>query len=552
MTGDANFTISATDKTKATFDAVEKRFGALSNKAAESTSKLAGVASWAGYASGIEGVGKAAQATSGALGIMSGSMGLLGGPAGIALAAAAGIYAFVSSTDKSAESVAEMAHQTNEAQQRIAELAGNMVRVQQLKYQDEIDASTKKLEELTHTYDGFFDALSASGGEIEQNSKQIMAQRDKISALQAKLEEYNKMAAKGITDPNAEANAAKEQARLAKQIEDKRAAVAKAALLENENYKKNAAAKFEQLRNSLGSEEDLIYRKYNERLEVIAAAERVGAGSQAERDQARFDAESELQDKINALVEKKYSDRAAIAAKYDQMKQTTYDPTQKAAAQYAEEWGRIQQMQDTKQIDEEKANQDRLDALERYHKRVSEIDNAAAAANVALWNKSWFGKAQVMAQVMGSMSVLMMSENKKQFEFGKKAATAQAWIDTLASAQAAYRAYASIMYVGPVLGAAAAGAALAAGKMRVDAIKATQFGGGSTGVSVGSGGVSVGTSFNGGSPAGAPQLTSPSQQTQQPAITIQILGDNYGWDEYMQDKIINGIRDAVSRDVSLV
>lgn len=279
---DANFTISATDKTKATFDAVEKRFGTLSNKAAESSSKIAGVASWAGYATGIEGVGKAAQATSGALGIMSGSMGLLGGPAGIALAAAAGIYAFVTSTEKSRESIDKLEQGISSAKKRVAELAGNMVKVKQIQLDDEIKLYTKEIEELKKATKGG-PGLFGNDEEYWTQIDKINENRRAVNGLTAELAKYDAMAKKGITDPNAEGNAAKEQERLNKQIEAKRQAAAQAATAAIEADRKSATAKFEQLRDSLGDEERLIYNSYYNKLEIVANAERVGAGSQAAR-----------------------------------------------------------------------------------------------------------------------------------------------------------------------------------------------------------------------------------------------------------------------------
>jgi hypothetical protein len=78
----------------------------------------------------------------------------------------------------------------------------------------------------------------------------------------------------------------------------------------------------------------------------------------------------------------------------------------------------------------------------------------------------------------GSMAVLMQTNNKKMFEIGKQAAIAEAVINTYTMAVGAYRAMASIPYVGPALGIAAAGAALAFGMAQVQAIRSQTFGGG--------------------------------------------------------------------------
>lgn len=76
--------------------------------------------------------------------------------------------------------------------------------------------------------------------------------------------------------------------------------------------------------------------------------------------------------------------------------------------------------------------------------------------------------------------------NKESFENLKKIQIAQAIINTLAASVSAYQSMASIPYVGPVLGAAAAAAALVAGYAQVRQIQATNYESGSS--SVGGGG----------------------------------------------------------------
>ncbi len=128
------------------------------------------------------------------------------------------------------------------------------------------------------------------------------------------------------------------------------------------------------------------------------------------------------------------------------------------------------------------------------------------SAEAKLWEEGWNGKAQVMSGVMGSISQLMNTENRKQFEIGKKAAMAQAVIDTYLSAQKAYTSLAGIPVVGHALGIAAAAAAVAAGMARVNSIKSQSFGGGGGAGGGASGGgapslPSGGTASGGGSAA---------------------------------------------------
>lgn len=71
--------------------------------------------------------------------------------------------------------------------------------------------------------------------------------------------------------------------------------------------------------------------------------------------------------------------------------------------------------------------------------------------------------------------------NKESFENLKKIQIAEAIINALASAVGAYQSMASIPYVGPVLGAVAAAAALASGYAQVRQIQATNYESSSTG-----------------------------------------------------------------------
>lgn len=71
----------------------------------------------------------------------------------------------------------------------------------------------------------------------------------------------------------------------------------------------------------------------------------------------------------------------------------------------------------------------------------------------------------------GGLAQLQSSQSKKAASIGKAAAIAQATINTYQSATAAFSAMAGIPYVGPVLGAVAAAAAIAAGMANVNAIR---------------------------------------------------------------------------------
>jgi hypothetical protein len=103
-------------------------------------------------------------------------------------------------------------------------------------------------------------------------------------------------------------------------------------------------------------------------------------------------------------------------------------------------------------------------------------------------------RVSAISTMFSDLSSLTQTENKKQFEIGKKAAVAGAIVDSIGGAQKAFTALAGIPIVGPALGAAAAAAALAAGNVRIQQIKSQSFAGGG---SAGGGGGGVGSAAAG-------------------------------------------------------
>lgn len=93
-------------------------------------------------------------------------------------------------------------------------------------------------------------------------------------------------------------------------------------------------------------------------------------------------------------------------------------------------------------------------------------------------NKMQFGLA---ADFFGNLATMAGAFGKKGTKIAKAAAIAQTTIKTYESATSAYAALAGIPYIGPALGAAAAGAAIAAGFANVQAIKAQDDSGGYAG-----------------------------------------------------------------------
>jgi len=114
-----------------------------------------------------------------------------------------------------------------------------------------------------------------------------------------------------------------------------------------------------------------------------------------------------------------------------------------------------------------------IDAL-RQADVISET--SAIQAKMALFQQQYQTQIQGAMTALGNLASLQNSENKKQAAIGKKAAIAQTLINTYQSATSAFSAMAGIPYVGPILGAAAAAAAIAAGMANVQQIRAQNAG----------------------------------------------------------------------------
>jgi len=144
-------------------------------------------------------------------------------------------------------------------------------------------------------------------------------------------------------------------------------------------------------------------------------------------------------------------------------------------------------------------------------------------------------------------------QNKAAFTAFKGVAIAQTVIDTYKAAQGAYSAMASIPYVGPALGVAAAAAAVAAGMARVSSISSMEPGGGSvSGGGGGGGGVGAIRAYAASPASGLPLGIPAGAQEQKAALTINIQGDYIGDEGYVEmlaEKISKAVED---RDVRLV
>ncbi len=127
-----------------------------------------------------------------------------------------------------------------------------------------------------------------------------------------------------------------------------------------------------------------------------------------------------------------------------------------------------------------------LRALDNYYKKSKQKlieaglteEEITAQHQKAILKLNLDAAGQVLggvSSILGDLASAMDQENATQFKIWKGLAIAQAIVDTLAGANAAYKAMATIPVAGPGLAVAAAAAALAAGYLNVKKISATEY-----------------------------------------------------------------------------
>jgi hypothetical protein len=104
------------------------------------------------------------------------------------------------------------------------------------------------------------------------------------------------------------------------------------------------------------------------------------------------------------------------------------------------------------------------------------IEQAAVDQSFQIWESGLQGRLELLGKFFGQMALLQNTQSRAMFNIGKVAAIGQSVVDTFLAAQKSYQALAGIPYVGPVLGAAAATAAIAFGVANTKKIASTKYG----------------------------------------------------------------------------
>jgi len=233
-------------------------------------------------------------------------------------------------------------------------------------------------------------------------------------------------------------------------------------------------------------------------------------------------------------------------ASFLQLQQSTLSEETLLAESFARRAEIIQNAQDENLINGELANGLILAQQGELMNGIAEIQQKGLNDSQRMWQSSWQGKAKILGGVMDSISQLMMTGGKKQFEIGKKLALANAVVSMAASINNARS-------VPPYpLGVALAVQAAAAGLVQIKAIQSQKFGGGASSSS-GSSGTGASPVFQANPVTGLPSQGNQQQNSAPSTVQIIFQGDVNGWDNFIQEKVIDGIKDAVdNRDVVLI
>lgn len=353
-----------------------------------------------------------------------------------------------------------------EKRQALAEVSGkkhmsiheqNLVKFRQL----EADQAKKQLEIANQTLDALTveqEATASKNVAAYQQSKETQArlERERVAELQSTREKAGLKQIVGIEKTlktDAEKRADAHAARLAQ--------VDALTLSEEQVTARNYASL------------DALRVDYRARLQAGYAAElaAIDAKNAAVREKERTAAEKLVQDKTtaqNRQMESAYSYFESVNAQYvaanssqSEIENTRYQAT---LSRMQQERAGLQAQGLWSQGQEANYNLVKERATAVHEKKLTDIKKAEQAAQLA--------SQQQFANIFVGMA---SSQNKTLAAIGKAAAIYNIGINTYQGAMAAYNALASIPYVGPALGAAAAGAVVAFGAEQIAGVNNQKY-----------------------------------------------------------------------------
>lgn len=250
-----------------------------------------------------------------------------------------------------------------------------------------------------------------------------------------------------------------------------------------------------------------------------------------------------------------------LQGRLDAITQANLTETQAIWAKQLQEEGDLALAREQSLISLETYEQQRSALRQRYEDQRLAIDQAAKQKELGqfawmesikanLQKKTGQGALAATQGFLGVAASLMQSNRKKEFEFGKKAAMAQAAIDM-------YKGIGNALGYGPILGPIFAALVAAQGMMNIRNIKSQQFSGGGAGGSSGavpsfSADPNTGIPSSGNSSAAAPILPSASSSISAPRqVNVSLQGDGMVSMAWLRDTLIPGLNEAIGDGVQL-
>lgn len=215
---------------------------------------------------------------------------------------------------------------------------------------------------------------------------------------------------------------------------------------------------FEKLVKQMQDEEVTIQESYDRRTALIAKYAEEGSELQADMSAKSLELATDELSELAAMRAKEGEDVAALYLLQEELLQTHYDERKRII------------LESTQTTEEEKNA-----LLEQLDKQRAVQEDLMRQAKRGEEAKQRTLTVKDTANFFGNLSAIAGAFGKKGHKASQALAIAETTINTASAAMAAYKSLASIPYVGPVLGAAAAGAAIAYGAGQIAQIKSAEY-----------------------------------------------------------------------------
>ena len=282
---------------------------------------------------------------------------------------------------------------------------------------------------------------------------------------------------------------------------------------EMEDLKGKGNIELESLIDSLRTQEEAIKESYRRRVEIIEnadidenARQDLMTRAQADRDKQLEDLKASKEQEFNVIVESLKSEEEKLLASYNRRREIILNNTEETSTARAELIRKLDEEFASEALggfSEPDSYEEELAAVEDLYQRRHELIMANTALTAETKNaleielerqknevlenmerarmeaifkgtsETFAGLAELTKIFMGEQS----KEYKAMFAVSQAFEIAQAIMKTYSAATGAYSAMASIPYVGPALGAAAAAAAIGAGMANVAQIRSQSYSG---------------------------------------------------------------------------